>query len=105
MAEAPSVELIEQRLTLWLEREFGPVRKLERQARWRLAWIAEIERPGGILPLYVKGAREVEAPVPVKLEGEVMRVMYDNGVVTPRNMAIAPKSTPSRWSFCPANCG
>ena len=82
------IESIQDRETLiksWIEARIGPVMRLELQPRWRPAWIADAERGGETIPLYIKGAREdVHAVVPVELEGEALRILHENGVPAPR---------------------
>jgi aminoglycoside phosphotransferase (APT) family kinase protein len=54
----------------WLERDLGGrVVRIERQARWRPAWWVDLERDGGLLPLYVRGER-TDSPSAFPLEHE-----------------------------------
>ncbi|HTJ62946.1 MAG TPA: phosphotransferase [Alphaproteobacteria bacterium] len=74
----------ETMLIAWIEQNIGKVVRIEPQARWRAAWIVDAERDGKTIPLFVKGPREVQAPVPVKLEGAALDVLNKNGIKTPR---------------------
>ncbi len=83
MGESSPGAVAESLLTAWIERNIGRVVRIEAQPRWRPAWLVDAERDGEILPLYVKGAREVHAFVPVRLEGAALDVMHRNGVPAP----------------------
>jgi aminoglycoside phosphotransferase (APT) family kinase protein len=74
---------VESLLTAWIERHVGKVVRMERQPRWRAAWIVDAERDGAILPLYVKGAREMHTMTPLRLEGAALRVLNENGIRSP----------------------
>ena len=74
----------ENLLIAWIEREIGKVVRIERQARWRPCWVVDAERDGEIVPLFVKGTREVHAITPVKLEGAALDIFYRNGIPAPR---------------------
>jgi hypothetical protein len=84
MGESSPGAVAESLLTAWIERNIGRVVRIEAQPRWRPAWLVDAERDGEILPLYVKGAREVHAFVPVRLEGAALDVMHRNGVPAPK---------------------
>jgi aminoglycoside phosphotransferase (APT) family kinase protein len=64
-----------------LEADLGRVVRLERQARWRPAWFATIERDGGQSEVYVRGAR-VDALMPFSLHHEMtlQRLMHEAGI-------------------------
>jgi len=83
MPDALSGDDTERLLTAWIERHIGKVVRLEREPRWRAAWTADAEKDGKIIPLYVKGHREVEALVSVKLEGAALDVLNRNGIPAP----------------------
>jgi aminoglycoside phosphotransferase (APT) family kinase protein len=83
-AQDSAVADTERLLTDWIERNIGKVTRLEAEPRWRLAWTCDVERDGSIIPLYVKGPREVQAVVPVKLEGAALDVLHRNGIPAPR---------------------
>jgi hypothetical protein len=83
MPDALPVADTERLLTDWIERNIGKVVRLDREPRWRAAWTADAEKDGKIIPLYVKGAREVQALVPVKLEGAALDVLNRNGIPAP----------------------
>lgn len=69
----------------WLEAELGTVVAMERQARWRPAWFATVQRPDATtLRLYVRGAREGLANVSaLDEEAGMLRVLEANGVPVP----------------------
>ncbi|MDB5395396.1 MAG: putative Aminoglycoside phosphotransferase [Rhodospirillales bacterium] len=83
MPDALVVADTERLLTAWIERNIGKVVRLEAEPRWRAAWTADVERDGRIIRLYVKGPREVQALVPVKLEGAALDVLNRNGIPAP----------------------
>jgi hypothetical protein len=83
MPDALAVDETERLLTAWIERNVGKVVRLEREPRWRAAWTVDAEKDGKIIPLYVKGHREVEALVSVKLEGAALDVLNRNGIPAP----------------------
>lgn len=84
MQDGTQGETAEAKLTRWIERNIGRVVRMEVQPRWRAAWIVDAERDGAILPLYVKGAREVHALVSVQREGAALDILHRNGVATPK---------------------
>jgi aminoglycoside phosphotransferase (APT) family kinase protein len=84
MGEISPTISAESRLQAWIEQHVGPVVRMELQPRWRAAWLVDVERDGKILPLYVKGAREVHALVPVEREGAALDILHRNGVAAPR---------------------
>jgi hypothetical protein len=84
MPDALAATETERLLVDWIERNIGRVTRLEAEPRWRAAWTADVERDGKMLPLYVKGPREVQALVPVKLEGAALDVLNRNGIPAPK---------------------
>ena len=64
-----------------LEANLGKVVQLERQARWRPAWFATLERDGGQSEVCVRGAR-VDALMPFSLNHEMklQRLMHEAGI-------------------------
>jgi aminoglycoside phosphotransferase (APT) family kinase protein len=64
-----------------LEAKLGKVVRLERQARWRPAWFATLERDGGQYEVCVRGAR-VDALMPFSLHHEMtlQSLMHDAGI-------------------------
>ena len=81
----------ERLLTDWIERNIGKVVRLEAEPRWRPAWTADAEKDGRIVPLYIKGPREVEAMVGVKLEGASLDVLHRNGIPAPAQYGYIPE--------------
>jgi aminoglycoside phosphotransferase (APT) family kinase protein len=75
--------LTERLLTAWIEHHVGKVLRVEVQPRWRAAWIVDAERDGKIVPLYVKGAREVHTMTPLRLEGAALCILNENGIKAP----------------------
>ncbi|TZG28000.1 phosphotransferase [Sphingomonas montanisoli] len=74
----------EARIVAWLEARLGRVVRIERQPRWRPAWFVDVERAGGVLPLYVRGDREgMAGSVPVSLEAAVLERLEAAGVPVP----------------------
>jgi aminoglycoside phosphotransferase (APT) family kinase protein len=73
----PTTELVRD----VLEANLGKVVRLERQARWRPAWFATLERDGGQTEVCVRGAR-VDALMPFSLHHEMtlQRLMHDAGI-------------------------
>ena len=69
----------------WLEAELGTVVTFERQARWRPAWFATVQRAdGSALPLYIRGAREGVANMSALAEeAGMLQVLEANGVPVP----------------------
>ncbi len=69
----------------WIEAELGAVITMERQARWRPAWFATVQRPDGTeLPLYVRGAREGVANLSALLEeAGMLQVLEAHGIPVP----------------------
>jgi aminoglycoside phosphotransferase (APT) family kinase protein len=78
-----SSESQEDKLIAWIERHIGKVLRIEPQARWRAAWIVDVERDGEVAPLYVKGARETHAMTPLRLEGAALGILHANGIKAP----------------------
>lgn len=84
MGETTQITVAETALAAWIERNIGRVVRMELQPRWRPAWLVDAEQDGKILPLYVKGAREVHALVPVRQEGAALDIMHRNGIPAPK---------------------
>jgi len=83
MPDALPVADTERLLAAWIERNIGKVVRLDLEPRWRAAWTVDVEKDGKIIPLYIKGPREVQALVPVKLEGAALDVLNRNGIPSP----------------------
>ncbi|MDB6062898.1 MAG: putative aminoglycoside phospho-transferase [Verrucomicrobiaceae bacterium] len=63
----------------------GRVIKLERQARWRKAWFADVELNGEIIPLYIRGDKQLDAePYPgLGREAAILQLLEAGGVPVP----------------------
>ena len=81
----------ERLLTGWIERNIGKVVRLTPEARWRPAWTADAEKDGRIVPLYIKGPREVEPMAPVRLEGAALDVLHRHGIPAPAQYGYIPE--------------
>jgi len=96
MAASPSAALgadeADRRLIAWLERTLGgEVTSIERQGRWRRAWMVEFAQGAETKRLYVRGAR-FRDPLnyPLRLEFEVMSLLEANGIPTPHIYGFCP---------------
>lgn len=68
----------------WLEANIGPVVHLERQARWRPVWFADVERDGEVLELCVRGDRtDFPGIYPLEHEMLVQRLLHERGIPVP----------------------
>ncbi|MEZ4331044.1 MAG: phosphotransferase [Myxococcota bacterium] len=81
LSEAASARIVD-----WLERHVGGrVVRIERQARWRPVWFADLERDGETLPLCVRGDRtDMPLVFPLEHEMNLQRTMHEHGIPTPR---------------------
>lgn len=72
---------MESLIRQWLEKNVGRVTRLERQARWRPVWFADVERDGRTLELCVRGDRtDYPGVFPLEHEMLVQRLMHESGV-------------------------
>ncbi|NUU20212.1 MAG: phosphotransferase [Streptomycetaceae bacterium] len=68
----------------WLAEHIGPVIRLERQARWRPVWFADVERDGETLGLCVRGDRtDYPGIFPLEHEMLVQRLLHEHGIRVP----------------------
>jgi aminoglycoside phosphotransferase (APT) family kinase protein len=68
----------------WIEANLGPVRAIERQARWRPAWFVDVEIGAEVVPLYVRGARPgLSGSARPRQEGEILTVLEQHGIPVP----------------------
>jgi aminoglycoside phosphotransferase (APT) family kinase protein len=75
---------VENQIAGWISASVGPVRSIERQGRWRPAWVVEAERDGEKLSLYVRGDREsMEDNMLVSKEAEVLQGLEACGIPVP----------------------
>jgi aminoglycoside phosphotransferase (APT) family kinase protein len=75
-----------QRVSDWLEEHVGGrVVTLERQARWRPQWFADVERGSELIPLLVRGERTDTAMTwSLRHEHDFQRLMQDHGIKVPK---------------------
>ncbi|MDI2127574.1 phosphotransferase family protein [Yinghuangia seranimata] len=72
---------MESLIRTWLEQNLGPVERLERQARWRPVWFADVVRDGRTLELCVRGDRtDYPGVFPLEHEMLVQSLMHERGV-------------------------
>ena len=73
-------------ITTWLERHIGgEVVRMDRQARWRPVWFADVERDGELLELCVRGDRtDMTLVFPLDHEMRLQSIMHELGIPTPR---------------------
>lgn len=76
---------MEERIRAWLEKHLGRVDRLDRQARWRPVWFAEVTRGGGTrLRLCVRGDRtDYPGIYPLEHEMLVQRLLNERGIRVP----------------------
>jgi len=77
----------ESKLRRWIEQRLGgTIVSMERQARWRPAWFAEVETADGRMPIYVRSRREQAELLffPLAHEAEVLRVLHAAGIPSPK---------------------
>lgn len=68
----------------WIEANLGPVRAIERQARWRPAWFVDAEIGTDVVPLYVRGVRPgLSGSARPRQEGEILTVLEQHGIPVP----------------------
>jgi hypothetical protein len=91
MPDALAAGDTERILTDWIERHIGEVVRLTPEPRWRAAWTVDATQDGRLIPLYVKGPREVEAVVPVRLEGAALDILHQNGIPAPAQYGYIPE--------------
>ena len=73
-----------ERIREWLKTNIGgEVRSLERQARWRPVWFADVERDGEVLELCIRGDRtDMPLIFPLDHEMRLQALMHDHGIPT-----------------------
>jgi len=82
----------EQRLTQFIEqRTGGRLQALQRQPRWRKAWYAELSLDGRVVPLYIRGDKQLDAePYPgLPREAAILRLLAVGGVKVPHVWACS----------------
>jgi len=83
----------EARLTSYVETLMGGrVLSLERQPRWRKAWFAEVECDGKVVPLYIRGDKQLDAePFPgLEREASILRALEAGGIMVPHIFGFCP---------------
>lgn len=76
----------EARLTTFIEGCVGGVVvSLERQPRWRKAWYCQVERDGNLIPLYIRGDKQLDAePYPgLSREAGILKILQAHGLPVP----------------------
>ena len=72
---------MEELVTAWLEDNLGRVVRIERQARWRPVWFADVERDGEVLELCVRGDRtDFPGIYPLEHEMLVEQLLHERGI-------------------------
>ncbi len=73
-------------VSAWLAENIGGrVRSIERQARWRPQWLAEVERDNDLVSLMVRGERyDSDMTWPLRHEADFQRIMDDQGIRVPK---------------------
>jgi aminoglycoside phosphotransferase (APT) family kinase protein len=92
--------LAQAKLSGWIERELGAkVDAIWRQDRWRPAWFVKAQKDGEVLPLYVRGERNVEQGWPLELEMQITAILFAEGIPVPRiyGMCENPKAIVMQW--------
>ena len=79
----------ERQLTAWMEEIMGvKVARCEPVSRWRPSWIADVNKQGKSIPLYIKGWRALDSFVPerysLEYEAGVYKVLKAQGIPTPQ---------------------
>jgi aminoglycoside phosphotransferase (APT) family kinase protein len=77
------VEHEDRRLAEYIEGLMGGrVTSIERQARWRKAWFAELTKDGKVVPLYIRGDKQLDAePYPgLEREAKILRLLEAGAV-------------------------
>jgi hypothetical protein len=72
-------------ITRWIEANLGAVEHIERMARWRPSWNANVRVKGVLRPIHVRGDRPGNwPPMPLSYECRVFELFGQCGVRTPR---------------------
>jgi aminoglycoside phosphotransferase (APT) family kinase protein len=112
MSDPATGDDVQAKVTAWIEREIGPVQRIERQSRWRPAWFVTAESADGPLELYVRGARGGSWPaMPLAYEARVQNLFEEQGVKVPHVFgfiedapAIVMARLPGRPNLATAAC-
>ena len=76
----------EQTIDVWIREHLGArVISITRQARWRAAWLVDVERDGISLPLVVRGERGADIPMqfPLRHEMSLQKTLAEQGIPVP----------------------
>jgi aminoglycoside phosphotransferase (APT) family kinase protein len=71
----------------------GRVMSIERQARWRKAWFVKVEREGQVVPLYVRGDKQLDAePYPgLPREAAILQALEVGGIAVSHVYGVCPE--------------
>lgn len=71
----------------------GRVTSLVRQTRWRKAWFAELAQDGAVIPLYIRGDKQLDAePYPgLQREAAILRQLEADGILVPHVHGVCPE--------------
>lgn len=85
MCESATGDELQRIIVSWVEKNIGPVSRIERQGRWRPAWFVDAVRHGRTLPLYLRGDRGGRGwpSMPLSYENEVFKIFEASGVRVP----------------------
>jgi len=103
-AEGEEIPAEWQRAFRWVEDLLGGrIVRRERQARWRPAWLLDLERDGRSLPLYFRGdrGRTDHGVYPLEHELRVLRVLEAQGIPVPHVYGLCPDPRGILLERCP----
>jgi hypothetical protein len=85
MSDCEHGDSSQQVVLSWVEKHIGPVKRVERQGRWRPAWFVDALKDGRTLPLYVRGDRGGGGwpSMPLSFENELFKTFEAVGVRVP----------------------
>lgn len=90
-------------VSAWLSDNIGGrVVSIQRQARWRPQWLAEVERDHDVVPLLVRGERfDSDMTWPLRHEADFQRVMHETGIRTPKVWGWIDRPAAMVMDLCP----
>jgi len=85
MNESATGDKLQQIIVSWVQKNIGPVVRVERQGRWRPAWFVDAVKDGRTLPLYLRGDRGGRGwpHMPLSYENKVFKIFEAGGVRVP----------------------